>query len=951
MPHLPEPEYVVLQDMARAAGAGPALLAQIPLMVSVSPFVANSLKTLPWLWARVIPIIPVADNAGDLARRIQAQVAPGISPENLDIALRHIRRTEMIRIAWRDVHGLADTAETLRDLSDLADLCVQVALEVHESWLVSRYGTPRDAEGRPQRLIVLGMGKLGGRELNYSSDIDLIFAFEQDGETDGARSIANSEFFIRLGQKIIRSLDQVTADGFVFRVDMRLRPHGDGGALALGFDAIEYYYTTLGREWERYAFIKARVIAGDLVAGQHLLDLLKPFVYRRYLDFGAFAQLREMKKAIEIEMDRKGLIDNIKLGPGGIREVEFIGQLFQLLRGGREPRLQTRSIVQTLDVLRETRELPADMVQELKSGYDFLRRAENRLQMMHDQQTQSLPTLAEDRSRLAHAMGYTAWAAFLAALDVHRNRVHRHFGEVLQTHRDERTKDDPLLSLWQDDALAHQSACDYLRQQGFTDPEATLAILRSWKKHHFPIVSDVVRQRLNQLIPNLLHGVVDQENPQTTLEALLTLISAVLGRSVYLALLIEQPQALQQLIQLCAASPWIADLLRQQPILLDELVDPDALYTQPNAQDLTAALNALLAKFPDDEERLFDELRRFRQLSVLRVAAADAMGVLPVMRVSDQLTWIAEVILDAVLQQTMQKMRGRHGAPHATQEEADYAPGFAIIGYGKLGGIELGYGSDLDLVFLHDSEGENAMTTGPKAIDNSLFFARLAQKIIHTLNIRTPAGVLYEIDTRLRPDGAGGLLVSSLKGFAHYQRAHAWLWETQALCRARFICGHPPIAAAFKAIRHAAICQPRDASMLKTEVQAMRKKMRTELDKAPPGYFHLKSGSGGITDIEFIVQYLLLNHAHQYPDIIEHTDNIRQIEALATAGIIDSAFSARLIDAYQALRNATHRRTLSKQSLTVPLQEFEAIRAVVLDAWQDTFGAPTEEGEGATTHP
>lgn len=938
MNSLPESEYTALLDAAKATGADEHTLRQLRRMVDVSPFVAHSLKTFSWLWPRLQPLLTRSDEPGDLQGRFDAYLSSA-DPETLDACLRQIRRIEMIRIAWRDIAGLADTAETLRDLSDLADQSVQQALKAHERILMQRHGVPRDSGGTPQRLVVLGMGKLGGHELNYSSDIDLIFAFEHEGETDGARTISNGEFFIKLGQRIIRSLDQVTGDGFVFRVDMRLRPHGDEGALVFGFDAMERYYTTLGREWERYAFIKARVIAGDFAAGERLLSLLKPFVYRKYLDFGAFAQLRDMKKAIELEMTRKGLVDNIKLGPGGIREVEFIGQLFQLLRGGREPRLQNRSILQTLDVLADTNQLPKRMIDELKLGYDFLRRTENRLQMQYDQQTQSLPLNPDDRRRLALAMGFDTWASFLPVLDGHRKRIHHYFGEILQTQRDERREDDPLLSVWQDDSMPEEAASDMLARAGFADPTAVVASLRTWKRAHYDHVTDLVRQRLNTLIPNVLNEMTAQEMPVATLEAVLTLISAVLGRSVYLALLIEQPQALKQLIQLCAASPWIADLLRQQPILLDELVDPDALYTQPDVASLALELEGLLARFPDDEERQMDELRRFRQLSVLRVAAADAMGVLPVMRVSDQLTWIAEVILAAVLQRTQHKLAQRYGAPSAMTERGKVQPGFAIIGYGKLGGVELGYGSDLDLVFLHDSTGEETITSGPDTIDNSLFFARVAQKIIHTLSIRTPAGVLYEIDTRLRPDGVGGLLVSSLSGFADYQQKHAWLWETQALCRARFICGHRPIETAFQEIRRAVICVPRDRATLRTEIAAMREKMRAELDRPTPGHFHLKKGYGGITDIEFIVQFLLLAHAHQHPDIIEFTDNIRQLSALIRAGIVPETIGSGLISAYQSLRNATHRRTLVNQSLIVPTADFASERATVMAAWDDYFGS------------
>ncbi|MHB9020703.1 MAG: bifunctional [glutamate--ammonia ligase]-adenylyl-L-tyrosine phosphorylase/[glutamate--ammonia-ligase] adenylyltransferase [Halothiobacillus sp.] len=937
MRDLIEPEELsLIEHAARQAGATGAQLDQLRLLVRVSPFVAHSLQIQPDIWPFLLAHVGVPNGAKPLAERIHAQLDP-IALEDFDRRLRHIRRAEMVRIAWRDVNGLAPTHETLHDLSELADICVQHALTAHERVLIARHGTPRCVDGGEQQLIVLGMGKLGGHELNYSSDIDLIFAFEQEGETDGTRTISNSEFFIKLGQRMIKSLNEVTRDGFVFRVDMRLRPHGDEGGLALSFDAIEQYYTTLGREWERYALIKARVIAGDFAAGARLLQLLKPFVYRKYLDFGAFAQLREMKKAIEQEMRRKGLIENIKLGPGGIREVEFIGQLFQLLRGGREPQLQTRSILTTLTVLLDLKELPSSMVDDLKAGYDFLRRAENRLQMMHDQQTQTLPTDETDRTRLSLAMGYPTWAAFLNVLNEHRQRIHRHFGAVLQTSRDEVPDNDPLSRLWHKD-LSGESAIEALRQAGFSAAETTLNVLRDWQDDLRAHITDTVQQRLDLLIPKLLHQVADIDARAETLRAIFELISAVLSRSVYLALLIEQPQALKQLVQLCAASPWIADLLRQQPILLDELIDAQSLYLQPSADELRAELAGFLARFPDDEERQFDELRRFRQLAVLRVAAADVTGILPVMRVSDQLTWIAEVVLETVVRRAYQQLVERHGEPQATKPDGTrYTPGFAVIAYGKFGGIELGYGSDLDLVFLHDSTDTDALTLGAKAIDNQVFFARLTQKIIHILSIRTPAGVLYEVDTRLRPDGASGPIVSSLHGFAQYQNEHAWLWETQALCRARFITGSPTIADGFAETRLACMGKSRDAAALRSAVLDMREKMRREHEHTKPDEFHLKMGLGGITDIEFIVQYLLLRHAHLHPRITAHTDNIRQLRALSQEGLLGERLSEVLVTAYQNLRNATHRRTLHQEPLITACAEFVEERTAVIHAWNQVF--------------
>ena len=535
-------------------------------------------------------------------------------------------------------------------------------------------------------------------------------------------------------------------------------------------------------------------------------------------------------------------------------------------------------------------------------------------------------------------MGYACWGDFMAALDQHRQRIHRYFGEILQTSRDDNVNELPMQQIWLNN-LTPEVAEALLRKQGFDDPESILDTLLAWKRDLSPQLSDTVQQRLDLLMPNVLQEVATHGTSAETLRAVLALVDAVLSRSVYLALLIEQPAALKHLVQLCSASPWIAELLRQQPILLDELVDANNLYSQPDVQALSQEISGFLSRFPDDEERQFDELRRFRQLATLRVAAADAMDILPVMRVSDQLTWIAEVVLDKVLQLAYQQMVTRHGEPRAIDEHgAEYKPGFAIIAYGKLGGIELGYGSDLDVVFLHDSTDTSAMTTGQKPIDNQLFFARLAQKIIHILSIRTPSGVLYEVDTRLRPDGAGGLLVSSLQGFEQYQKQHAWLWETQALCRARFIAGQNQIAERFATIRRDTLCAPRDPATLKEAVLDMRQKMRAEHGQTGAGEtFHLKRGIGGITDIEFMVQYLLLRHAHAHPEIVAFTDNIRQLRALSEAGLLDGELSEQLVTAYQRLRNTSHRRTLNKQSLALPCADFADERAVVLAAWQQIF--------------
>jgi len=937
------PEQTLLDQLNQASSLEPSQRAQLQHVLSCSPFIQQSLAAEPGILDYVINGC-ADDFLGDglearftrLSGAVDARRA--LETASFGRELRRLRRREMILIAWRDLNGIDDTDATLRSLSKLADFCVAEALAYHEHHLQARFGQPRGPNGEPIGLVVIGMGKLGGDELNYSSDIDLIFAYAEEGETDGRKTISNAEYFIRLGQRLIRSLDEKTGHGFVFRVDMRLRPNGDEGPLAMSFDGLELYYATRGREWERYAWIKARVIAGDAEAGRELMDMLRPFVFRRYLDFGAFSQLREMKRMIEREMTDAAMHNNIKLGPGGIREIEFIGQLFQLLRGGREPALQARRLIPVLAILEEMGELEGHTVTDLTVGYDFLRRAENRLQMLYDHQTQTLPDNKFDQLRLAIAMGFEDWGSFLYALDQHRDRVHGHFSEVLRLPDDDDESEEPLERVWNGlGNVADRVAV--LERHGFEQASVLERHLSSWRDTQGPAISGTVAQRLDQLMPDLLHDISTYQGQVAILDRMLDLLTAILRRSVYVALLIEQPQARRQLVRLVHGSPWIASLLTQHPILLDELIDPETLYAPPNKTELAQELGELLGKCPHDEERSLDELRRFKQLATLRVAAADVVGALPVMRVSDQLTWIAEVILEAVHQRARQQIEARHGKPRALNEAGDeFTPGLAIIGYGKLGGIELGYGSDLDVVFLHDSTDREAVTDGDRSIDNSLYFARLAQKITHTLSIRTPAGVLYEVDTRLRPDGVGGLLVSSVNAFAQYQAEHAWVWEMQAMCRARFVAGTDSVGDTFAGIRRQTLTQGRDPAELREAVVGMRRKMRTNQAETPAGLFHLKRDVGGITDMEFLVQYLLLRHAADHPEILEFTDNIRQLGSLRDAGLIDAEASEALIQTYRTLRDAGHHQALMGSRPVVEAQAYETERQVVIDQWKTLIG-------------
>ncbi|MDD3449810.1 MAG: bifunctional [glutamate--ammonia ligase]-adenylyl-L-tyrosine phosphorylase/[glutamate--ammonia-ligase] adenylyltransferase [Gammaproteobacteria bacterium] len=880
-----------------------------------------------------------ADAPGELLSRLDAHLGTVLNDDHLAQLLRTFRRREMVRIIWRDLAGWSDLDETMADLSRLAECCIGAALDRLDAWQRKEYGTPAGADGAPQSLVVLGMGKLGAGELNLSSDVDLIFAYPEDGETRGRRPrMANEEYFIRLGRRLIAVLDAQTRDGFVFRVDMRLRPFGGSGPLAMSFDALEEYYQEQGREWERYAMIKARVVGGDRARGGELLAALRPFVYRRYLDFGAFESLREMKEMIAREVRRKGIEDNVKTGPGGIREVEFIGQAFQLIRGGRDTRLQERRILRVLRVLAERRYLPEFVSRELAAAYVFLRRVEHRLQAVADQQTQRLPDDELDRLRLAHSMGYADWTGFLKALRGHMGTVHAHFEQVIAAPQAEAPAAESgghadLESVWRGRFDAGQ-AREVLARAGLDDVAEVhrrLEQLRGGTTAR--VLGRQGRERLDRLMPLLLGAVGKLEAPARALYRVLDIIEAVAGRSAYLALLVENPMALSQLVRLCAASPWIATELARHPLLLDELLDPRSLYAPPRGAALEDELRQQMLRVPEEDlEQQMELLRHFRQAQVLRVAAADMMGALPLMKVSDHLTEIAEVVLRQVLDLAWSQMALRYGLPTG-QDGQRLESGFVIIAYGKLGGLELGYGSDLDLVFLHGGDPDGNTAGGPRTVANGVFFARLGQRIIHVLNTLTPAGVLYEVDMRLRPSGASGLLVSSLDAFAEYQREDAWTWEHQALVRARPVAGDAALGARFDGIRRAVLGRRRERGALAREVREMRQRMREALGSREAGWFDLKQDPGGIADIEFMVQYGVLLWSSEHPELLRYPDNIRILEGLAAAGLMDPADAELLADAYRAYREVVHRCALQQEPARVEEGAFNDYRQAVRRIW------------------
>ncbi len=913
---------------------------QLVTVVACSEFVTHQLLRFPELLALMGDIPETLDSSVARWQREVADTCAAAPDENaLGTALRHYRNREMAAIAWRDINGDVPLETTLQQLSRLAEILIQQSLERLQQWQESESGVPVDSDNQPMALVVIGMGKLGAHELNFSSDVDLIFAFREEGETrDGPRAMANSQFFIRLGQRLINVLHSVTGDGFVYRVDMRLRPFGDSGPLAASLGALEGYYHTHGREWERYAMIKARTITGSADDQAAVMALLRSFCYRRYLDYGVFKSLREMKQLIIQEVARKDLHHNVKLGAGGIREIEFIGQVFQLIRGGREPRLRTREILKVLPLLTELGLLPEYVCTELRNAYVFMRNTEHRIQAYQDKQTHNLPRDEEGHCRLAFAMGYATWEEFKKVLDRYQRIVREHFDQVVATPQTEADNSPPdaLLTLWHE-KLDSDAATAELAQLGYQRVADTLHHIHNLRRARYRTLSTEGRARLDNLMPFLIRAAAVTEQPDTTLARLLILVDTVARRTVYLALLVEHPLALSQLVKLCAGSPWIADLLTRLPILLDELLDPRTLYNPPFRDALRVELaQRLLTVAPDDLEEQMEILRQFKQANVLRVAAADLMEALPLMKVSDHLTWIAEVVLEATLNLAWQELVQRHGKPPATPLSTD--TGFIIIGYGKVGGLELGYGSDLDLVFLYAHEQAETATNGRKPLASSVFYTRMGQRIIHLLSTLTPAGVLYEVDMRLRPSGASGLLVSNIHSYINYEEHKAWTWEHQALVRARVIAGDPALAEAFANARRQILCQARDAATLRADVVDMREKMRSSLDKSSEGLFDIKQSPGGMVDIEFLVQYCVLAHAHQYPDLTDWPDNIRILETLERRQLLPAADVALLSDAYRTLRDRAHKLTLQDQPTIVPTAEFNLIAANVLRVWHALLG-------------
>ena len=873
--------------------------------------------------------------------------------ESHDVALKSILRLfhqkQMLRIIWRDVCSKAQVLEICADISALADAALDCALSVLHETLAKKWGEPIGMRtDKPMRMVVIGMGKLGANELNLSSDIDLMFAYPESGETRSAQGepIANQQFFTRLGQALIDVLDTVTSDGFVFRVDMRLRPYGSEGALVCSFDSMETYYQNQGRDWERYALIKGRIVAGALDAGQRLLKQLRPFVYRRYLDFSAFDALRSMKLQINKQVRRKGLNRDIKLGSGGIREVEFIVQALQLVHGGRDKRLQEPSLYKAMAVLQNNDYLPVETVNELRDAYAFLRSLEHKLQGLANKQTQTLVSDATEQQRIAMAMRFADWDALIVELERNRLRVAQHFSDVIRTE----DEDIPTVTdqqrewsqLWQEE-MTESAAQKFLDAKGFEDASGSTKLLHDFRKDRsFVLLEGESRLRFTRFMPVLLEAVSQEDTPSLALARVMTLITAVSRRTAYLVLMLENRNVLSAVVQLCTASPFVSEFLSQHPVLLDELLDG---IDEPPVKTLLQEELAqqLLRIDPDNLEDQMETLRYFKQSHTLQVAAAQITGRLTVMKVSDYLSFTAEAVLEQVLALSWDYLTRKYGYPVNTSG-AHGEMDFVVLGFGKLGGIELSYISDLDLVFLHSGalDEDSVVTEGQRSINSRELYTRLAQRVIMMLGTHTLSGRLYEVDMRLRPSGESGLLVSSMEAFENYERKDAWTWEHQALVRARAVAGSGKLQEEFNRVRASLLSVARDPAELIKDVTSMRARMRDEFGKKLSAErsklsFVIKHSEGGIVDIEFMVQYLVLRYCAAYPDLLRYPDNVRILEAAGAAQLLNAEEHELLTEAYLRLRSALHRVALAQMEQGNLPEDLAQLQTGVGRVWKRLF--------------
>jgi [glutamine synthetase] adenylyltransferase / [glutamine synthetase]-adenylyl-L-tyrosine phosphorylase len=915
----------------------PELMLQLRKVLCGSDFVQRAFMRdddlLESLWQSGALAVP-RSREDYVARVSTLEADHAVSEAQFGKALRQLRRAEMVRLVWRDLTGAASLHDTLRETSWFAESAIAGACRVAAALLAPRHGPPADAGG----LVVLGMGKLGGEELNFSSDVDLVFLYPRGGETAGPVPLALEDYYVRQGQLLIRLLDGVTEEGFVFRVDMRLRPFGDSGPLAVSFAFFEDYLQTQGRDWERYAYIKARPLTQAPGFEALRQEALRPFVFRRYLDFGVFDSLREMKALIARDVVRRDRAASLKLGVGGIREIEFIVQAFQLVRGGQDGALRQQSLLKVLPHLAGVRLLPADAVQELAAAYDFLRLLENRVQMLDDAQTHDLPVDPLERERIAASAGFADAAEMEARLAAHRECVSRHFTSLFADGGSTAGRALDLAPLWE--AALDRAPLREQLQACAEDADALLTqLMQLCNGSVLRRLDDNGRKRLKALLELLL---VEQQAARNTniRRRVFSVLEAIGLRSAYFSLLVENRRAREQLVEVCRDGDFLAAQLARSPSLLDELLDERWKHELPDRAALADELRHRLEEVPDDIEREVEALARFKQSAVFRVALADLTGRLPLMSVSDRLTEIAAIIVEYTMALAQRQISLQIGAPHCIDAGVRRSVRICALGYGKFGGFELGYGSDLDLVFLHDSRGEQQETDAASPVDNQVFFLRFAQRLIHLLTMHSVAGRLYEVDVRLRPSGKGGMLVTSVDAFRRYQFEEAWTWEHQALLHARAVAGDPQLMARVEAVRNEVLQGAVRRDDLRDQVAQMRERMRRELSAAKSGQFDLKQDRGGVADIEFLAQYWALRWAKEFPPVVHYSDTIRQLESVASAALVPQHTVDVLVRAYQQYRQVAHRRSLEGLDAVVAAGEFAADRAAVAAIWRATMQEP-----------
>ena len=825
--------------------------------------------------------------------------------------LRTLRRYVMAQIIVRDLNHISDLQEVTRTITLFADFAVNTALNFSYAYYQDLYGTPIGRyTQQPQHLSVVAMGKAGGYELNVSSDIDLIFVYPESGDTNGKRERSNQEFFTKVGQKLITLLNDITSDGQVFRVDMRLRPDGDSGALVVSETALEQYLITQGREWERYAWCKGRVVTPY---PNDIKSLVRPFVFRKYLDFNAYEAMRNLHRQIRNEVSKKGMADNVKLGAGGIREIEFIAQIFQMIRGGQTRSLQLKGTQETLIELKRIGILTESDTTGLMAAYHFLRDVEHRLQYWDDQQTQMLPTTPEQQQSLAESMGYNDYAAFSDGLNNHRNFVNRLFNEILSEPPQSAEQKTDTENIWPpqpNDAEWMQQ----LTKLGFNESVATrLVQLQNGPKYRH--LSVQAQTRFDALLPVFAHEAAAKPNPSNTLLRLLDFIESISRRSSYLAFLNEHPQALQQLADIMSQSSWVASYLMQHPILLDELLSAQLMHTEHDWPQLLTQLSDGLRAENGDTEAQMDVLRHFQHTQIFRLAVQDLAGLWTVEALSDQLSALADTVLTAAVPVVWADTPRTHTD----------TPKFAVIGFGKLGGKELGYTSDLDLVYLYED-------SHPDALD---VYTRFARRLTNWLSTATGTGTLYDVDLRLRPNGDSGFLAHSVAAFEKYERENAWTWEHQSLTRARFICGEPAIKQSFDNLRQEILTRHRQLPELAAEIIDMREKMFTT---HPPLDSNIKYARGGVVDVEFIVQYLVLAYSFKYPQLLDNYGNIALLDIAAGCDLIDKTLAEQCRQAYRFFRKHQHNtklRDADKLEVTEELlSHYQAVRTL----WRNVFG-------------